>query len=162
MILVACSPVKQAYPVPEQHRPFFPAAMRSMEFVRAGDPREAQFYVRGIAPESTGDFRWTSADPELRFTLQSTRDAVFVFQFSVHERTFAQTGPVPISFYVNGHLLGREEYGSAGDKIFERRVPAEWLAIGQETRVRVEVHKPWRDGDAVLGVIFRSGGFLHP
>src|SRR5215217_7362469 len=41
MILLACSPVKQAYPVPEQHRPFFPAAMRSMEFVRAGDPREA-------------------------------------------------------------------------------------------------------------------------
>ena len=59
-------------------------------------------------PLEGGDWRWTRAEPELRFVLDSIDNRKLLFDFNINETTFKDTGPVTISFFVNKHLLGRE------------------------------------------------------
>jgi hypothetical protein len=158
VLLGGCAQAPDTYAVPEQHVPFRPS---NTEFIGAGDPFAQQFFVHDVVPSEGGPWRWTAAEPELRFFLQSTQNRRLVFEFVINERTFKDTGPVTISFFVNKRLLGRETYDSPGEKSFERPIPADWIHSNEETRVMARIENPWHTPEGVLGILLKRVGFVQ-
>jgi hypothetical protein len=157
-LLAGCAQAPDSYPVPEQRLPF---RANNTEFIGAGDPFAQRFLVRDIVPSDGGLWRWTAAEPELRFFLESNQDRKLLFEFVINERTFRDTGPVTISFFVNKRLIGRETYDSPGDKSFERPVPAKWIHPKKETRVMARIENPWQTPEGSLGVLLKRVGFVQ-
>lgn len=156
-----CVATPESYPVPEQRLPFRPQALISSEFVGAGDPHASQFFVRDIHASDSGLWRWTAAEPELQFILKSTQNRRLIYEFIVNETTFRDTGPVAITFLVNGNIVARERYDTPGDKRLEITVPDVWLRAGEPVRVTARIENTWRspNGD-VLGVLLKRAGFV--
>jgi hypothetical protein len=161
VLISACISTPESYPVPPQHRPFRPQVLTSTEFVGVGASDMSQFIVRDIQAADPGVWRWTGAEPELQFILQSTSDRTLIYEFVVHETTFKDTGPVTITFLVNQRVLAREHYDKPGEKKLEQPVPEDWLQIGKPVRVAARVENCWRAPDgAILGILFKRAGFV--
>jgi hypothetical protein len=158
VLATSCMKAPDSYPVPEQHLPF---RSTDTEFISAGDPFAQKFFVRDVVPSDGGSWRWTAAEPELRFVLQSTRNRKLLFEFVINERTFKDTGPVKISFFVNKRLIGSETYGSPGHKSFEKPVPDEWIRPNEETRVMAQIENPWHTPQGDLGILIKRVGFVQ-
>lgn len=162
LLLAGCAPTPDSYEIPPQHAPVFqPPAVG--DFVRAEDPKADSYFLSGIKSLEGPDWRWTSAEPELRFQVSEPGPKVFRFEFTVHERTLPDTGPLEIEFYLNGHLLGRERYAEPKRYHFEKPCPPEWLQLG-ENRVLVKVLNPWKASDpgVFLGFLFHAAGLVTP
>ena len=160
VVLAGCSTAPASYSVPEQHLPFNPLGSARRDYVAAGDLYAPKFFVKDIVPLEGGDWRWTRAEPELRFFLESTQRRRLLFDFNINENTFKDTGPVTISFFVNDRMLGRERYDGPGDHLFEKPVPSDWLRVGEETRVRASIENVWRTPEGPLGILFKRAGIL--
>jgi hypothetical protein len=156
--MAGCTQTPDSYSVPKQILPF---RATDTEFIGAGDPFAQKFFVRDIVPSDGGPWRWTAAQPELRFILRSAANRRLLFEFVINERTFKDTGPLKISFFVNQHLIGRETYDSPGDKSFEKPVPADWLRVNEETRVTARIENPWQTPDGALGILLKRAGFVQ-
>jgi hypothetical protein len=161
--LVACARTPDSYPVAEQHAPFRAGGLDSLDFVTFDRADLSRWIVKDVLGDEKGPWRWTGADPELRFTLTSTQNRTLIVEFAINNRTFAETGPVGVSFFVNDHLAGAERYTSFGDKSFERAIPAAWLDGRPETRVRLHIDKVWSGpgGGPQLGILLRRAGFAE-
>jgi hypothetical protein len=151
----------EGYPPPIQ-RQFSEAP--SAAFAEMGDPAAMTFIVKDIQdrPEGSG-WRWTNDRPELRYQLDRTDGWKLSMDFSFPAPNFRATGPVTVSFFVNGNLLDKVRYTEAGDKHFEKPVPAAWLRADENTMVRAEVDPPWiAPTDKVkLGMVLYRGGFVR-
>jgi hypothetical protein len=157
---VGCVSTPDSYPVPEQHQPFR-AHMSDPEYVVAGARDASRFFVRDIRLDA-GLWRWTGAEPELEFTLSDRSDRKLEYEFVINEATFKHTGPVTISFFVNGRLLTRERYDSPGDKKVTKIVRGEWLQGRGKTRVLARVENTWRSPDGVIfGILLKRAGFVE-
>jgi hypothetical protein len=160
--LTGCTPTPDSYPIPPQHQPIVaPEKLASGDYVSAGDPEAETFFVRDIrGPE--GKFRWTSANPELKFLLKSTERLKFQLEYGVHSLLLKEAGPLELTITVNGHDLASFRDPAAGDKTFQKKVPAEWLKANAENFVSIRVHNPWRTPDnTYLGFIFIGAGFVE-
>lgn len=133
-------------------------------FVSMNGPVADAHIVRDIALGlEAGAWRWTGQRPELRFRLSSVEGLRFTMDFALPDVTFAQRGPVAISFFINGHLLDKVRYEGGGQKHFEKPVPAAWLRTDADTLVAAEIDKVWiapADG-ARLGFILSRAGFIE-
>jgi hypothetical protein len=117
--------------------------------------------IKDVVVDEQGPWRWTGREPELRFVLSSVTNRTLIVEFVINDRTFRDTGPVTISFYVNEHLAGQERYTSDGDKVFEKAIPPSWLKGRPETRVRIYVHDAWPSpGGPELGILLKRIGFV--
>jgi len=106
-----------------------------------------------------GAWRWTSRRPELRIYLDDIRGLKFTTDFTVTESGFRCTGPVTISFSVNGQLLERVKYEQPGEQHFEKLVPESWLHAGWLNFVPMEPDKTWSDAKFTYGFILTRAGF---
>ncbi|MBX9602002.1 MAG: hypothetical protein K2X35_13390 [Bryobacteraceae bacterium] len=150
------APPAQRQPV-EQPRP--PRAARVLSMSEAGV--EASF-VSGIGALE-GSWRWTGRTPGVRVYVSKPENLRFVAEFALSEVTFRDTGPVTITFLVNGKAVDRVRYEKPGQQVFEKPVPAGWMPPGEESVVSLELDKAWvskKDG-AELGVILSRLG-LQP
>ena len=156
---VSCVKTPESYPIPEQHQPFR-ANSADPEYVVAGARDASQFFVRDIRIDE-GLWRWTGAEPELEFTLVSRSNRTLVYEFVINDQTFKHTGPVHISFFVNGKLVARERYDTPGDKKLEKLIPDELLQGREKTRVMARVENVWRSPDGVIfGILLKRAGFV--
>jgi hypothetical protein len=156
---VSCVRTPESYPVPDQHQPFR-ASSSDPEYVVAGSKDASRYFVRDIRIDA-GMWRWTGAEPELEFALASKTNRTLVYEFVINEETFKHTGPVHISFFVNGKLLARETYDTPGDKKLEKLVPNEVLQVKEKTRVVARVENTWRSPDGVIfGILLKRAGFI--
>jgi hypothetical protein len=116
--------------------------------------------VKDIYPSSRGvPWRWTKQEPTVKVLVLSTEDIKFSVDFAIWDDGFKITGPVEISFLVNGRLLDKVRYTTPGTKHFEKPVPADWLA-GDNVTVALSVDKLYTapsDG-AKYGVILTRLG----
>jgi hypothetical protein len=170
MVMAACTPTPSWYGVPEQHTlvggtaEAVPAPAPSPqlgEYMCASDDGAEQYIVKDIRGLEAV-WRWTNAEPELRFQLKPGRTArLFHLELGINDRTFRDTGPVKIVFEVNGHEVARHTFETFGDHTWEHRVGAELLAPGAENRVRIRVLNPWQapDPGVKLGFVLRCAGF---
>jgi hypothetical protein len=133
-------------------------------YVAMNDPEAVSYLVHDVdATLQAGTWRWGGAHPRLRFFVETARDWKLSVKFSLAEAHFKETGPVTISFFVNGQLLDKVRYDQPGDKEFEKPVPETFLKPQQENLVGIESDKIWtssQDG-ARLSVILRSAGFIQ-
>ncbi len=82
---------------------------------------------------------------------------------AIDEATFKDTGPVTLSFFVNGHLLDKATYSASGPQHIDKPVPRDWVEAGKDATVGAEIDKPWiSPGDGVaLGFILTRMGLTQ-
>ncbi len=162
MLLVSCASTPDSYPPPVQRKPFAieaPGPIRHFVFMK--DPGAAAHILADInGTVEAGGFRWTGRRPTLRFRLPTTRHARLAMHFSIHDDVFESTGPITVSFSVNGRLLDKVTYDSTGEKRFEKAVDPAWLRTDVDTLVSAELDKIMVAGDGVrFGLILLWAGF---
>lgn len=165
LLLIGCSSTADTYPPPIQRQlPPPPEKKPIGRFVNMGDPNVEEYLVGGLQDQTEGSgWRWTHEAPELRFLLDRTEGLKFAMFFGFPEYNFKQTGPVTLSFFINGRLLDKVRYDTPGDRQYEKRVPAAWLKKGEFTIVRIQADPPWvAPVDKVkLGFVLHRAGFVE-
>jgi hypothetical protein len=133
-------------------------------FVKMGDPRSVENIVSDISPNIEGGmFRWTYLKPTMRFRVPASHGQRFLMNFTINDRTFADTGPVTLSVSVNGHFLTAVRCARPSEYLLEQPVPAEWLTIADPVVVTATLDRVWtapRDG-ARLGYVLLAAGFKN-
>jgi hypothetical protein len=106
-------------------------------------------------------WRWTFRRPELQFFLASIEAVKFVMDFSIAENTLHKTGPITLSFFVNGKLLAKARYDKWGQFRFEKPVDPSMLQADSINHVAIEPDRLWvSEADGVtLGFMLIAAGF---
>ena len=134
----------------------------ALPFVTMDDPSADSYLVNDISPDR-GFRRWAFAHPELRFRVADASHLVFTAEFAIPDATFKVTGPVTVSYAVNGRTLGTLQCSHAGDFRLAEPVPDGLVEPDKSTRVTFEATPRWispEDG-AQLSFLLRSAGFIH-
>jgi hypothetical protein len=131
-------------------------------FVYMDDPVVDDYLVHDFSPER-GFRRWAFTRPELRFRLKDVRHLIFTAEFAIPEVTYKVTGPVTVSYAVNGRTLGAIRCNHAGDFRLQKPVPDGLVEPDQFVRVTFEANPRWisPDDGAQLSFLLRSAGFIH-
>lgn len=109
--------------------------------VEMSDPEVSAHFVKDIYPQSDPSWRWTGQNPTLQLLLLFTDNLKFNADFALWEDGFKVTGPIDVSYWVNGRFLDKVHYTSPGDKHFEKPVPPDWLSTDSETTVAMSCDK---------------------
>ncbi len=163
LCLASCDRLPESYPPPEQRKPiagFNPAAGGDAMLVSMDSSDADQLIVKDIYGGTGISWRWTKKEPTVRIPLLSAENLKFSADFAIWQDSFRITGPLEISFLVNGNLLDKIRYTTPGDKHFEKLVPSNWLAGNNEATVALSVDKLYtapKDG-AKFGVILTRLG----
>jgi hypothetical protein len=134
----------------------------ALAFVTMDDPQVDDYLVNDFSPER-GFRRWAFTHPELRFRVPDARHLIFTAEFAIPEVTYKVTGPVTVSYAVNGRTLGALRCSHAGDFRLEKPVPDGLVEPNKFVRVTFEANPRWispQDG-AQLSFLLRSAGFTH-
>ena len=126
LFLSACGRLPESFPPPAQRAPL-EASSGLSHFVAMSDPTAGAYIVEGFRQTSEGPWRWANARPMLRFYLPPIARAKFTMAFALPEQTFRLTGPVILTFLVNGRVLDRARYDKPGEQQYTHDVPAEFL-----------------------------------
>jgi hypothetical protein len=140
LCLAACDRLPESYPPPEQRQPVAglnpsPDAM----MVSMDNPDAGLLIVKDIYPAGGNPWRWTLREPTVKVLVLATSNIKFSVDFTIWDEGFKSTGPVGISFLVNGKLLDTVRYTTPGNKHFEKPVPADWLTVNSESTVALLV-----------------------
>lgn len=159
-VLNACRGVPDAYAPPEQRPVFQDYPSDFIHTVEMADPDADAHIVQDIFPKIEGSWRWCGQRPTVKIKMRSVENVKYAIDFAVAETTFKDTGPVTLSFYVNGHLLDHVRYTAPGQMHFEKPVPPGWVEPNQEILLAAEIDKVWvSPGDgARLGFIVTRVG----
>jgi len=164
LAICACTSIPNIYAPPVQRKPFeIHDTGPVRHFLAMNDPAAAAHLVADVSQTlEAGSWRWTGQRPTFRFRLPAGKKLRFVMDFTIAEMTFQKTGPVTITFLVNGRQLDRVRYDSHGEKHFEKPVDPDWIRGGEENRATAELDKIWvaPDDGAKLGLILTRVGFL--
>lgn len=164
LLAAGCARAPDSYPPPMQRKPLpdleeTPSGM----LVAMNDPNAALYLVRDISPGLEGGrWRWTNQRPELKLYLTSTENLKLVWEFAIVETTFRTTGPVTVSFFVNGRPAGALSCPRPGDYRFEQPVPPDLLRPNAYNSIAAQADKLWvspEDG-VKLGFTLTRAGFL--
>jgi hypothetical protein len=131
-------------------------------FVFMDDPLVDDYLVNDISPER-GLRRWAFTRPELRFRVKEVGHLIFTAEFAIPEVTYKVTGPVTVSFAVNGRTLSTIRCDHAGDFHLKALVPDGLVEADKFIRVTFEANPRWisPDDGAQLSFLLRSAGFTH-
>lgn len=162
-LLSGCSRAPRFEPIPEQAAyveapdpPVRPC------FVAMSEPRATAFILNDISKDA-GWKRWTGARPAVRCTLPRDGSWQAEFDFAAVDVTLKDTGPITLTFTVNGRAIGTMRCDHEAMFQFRVAVPKDLAKAGQELILEAAVDKPWvSPGDgAKLGVLVSAAGFLE-
>ena len=163
LLTSSCSRRPATYAVPPQKSTDLgPDPGADLDFVKMDDPRAPEYLVNDISPEP-GYRRWAFIHPELRFRLKDTGNLTFAAELTVPEVTYKVTGPVTVTYAVNGKTLGTLRCDRAGDFEIAKPVPKGLVEPGKDIHVTFDANPRWispEDG-AQLSFLLRSAGFRH-
>ena len=163
--LAGCSREPVSYPPPIQRLlPPAPEKKPLGRFVNMNDLDVDDYIVGGIQNQTEGaGWRWTHEAPELRFMLDRTAGLKFVMDLGLPAYNFQQTGPVTLSFFINGRLLDQVRYNTPGDRRYEKARPRR-LAEGRRVHHRPHPGRSsldLREDQAKLGFVLHRAGFIE-
>jgi hypothetical protein len=161
--LSACERPPEIVPPPEQRHPAEgvnpgPDAM----MVEMDRPDANLYIVKDIYAPGNTSWRWTEQNPTVKVLVLSTEKLKLSADFALWDEGFKSTGPVELSFFVNGKPLDKVRYTTPGVKHYEKPVPADWLMPDTEVPVSFSVDKLYvspRDKKR-FGVILTRIGLL--
>jgi len=164
MLASSCQNMPESYAPPVQRQPFEDSRPHRMSrIVNVADADAASHFVRDIAPGEPAPWKWTNQNPAVKVTPRTNQGLRYIIDFTLPEVTFKTTGPVTVTFSVNGHDLDRVKYTAFGEYHFEKAVPPEWVEPLKETTVEASIDKVWvapTDG-AKLGFILTRMGLTQ-
>jgi hypothetical protein len=142
VLLLACDRLPESYPPPDQHHPREglnpgPDAM----MVEMDSPDASLYIVKDIYAPGGTPWRWTEENPTVKVLVLSTEKLKLSADYALWDDGFKITGPVELSFFVNGKLLDKVRYTTPGVKHFEKPVPADWMTADLEVPISFIVDK---------------------
>jgi hypothetical protein len=139
------------------------APLIKKEVLEMGDPDVLEYIVQDVSDSpGANTWRWTFDRPELRFLLSPGKRYKFEADFSVAAETLKDTGPVTISFLINGRKLGSMRYLESGSYQFIEPISQGWIKPDGDTTVALIVQPLWTGPDGKhLGLILSKVGFLN-
>jgi hypothetical protein len=162
--LCACDRAPESYPVPEQRQPVEganPVAGNMLIDMETSDV--GQHLVKDVYQYTGSPWRWTGSEPTLKVLVYTTDHLKLTADFTLWDEAFKQTGPLELTFLVNGKTLDSVQYSSPGAKHFEKPVPPDWLTTDVESTFGMKIDKLYvapQDG-AKFGVILSRIGFVQ-
>ncbi len=163
LLLCACDRLPETYSPPEQRQPQTLTPDPYAMMVEMNDPDAAQHIVKDIYEPFGSPWRWTAKQPTVKVLVDSADSVKLSADFAIWDDGFKQTGPLELSFLVNGHVLDKVKYTTPGYKHFEKAVPAAWLSADTESNISVDVDKLYvspQDGKQ-FGLILTRIGFVR-
>ena len=125
------------------------------------NPNASAYVVQGIGADTEGTgYRWAFAHPVFRFLVPRMDHPKFVMDFALPERTFRTTGPVDLTFSVNGKFFDRMTCRLPGQLHYEHEVPTDLLRWDAINLVAIDPDKVWTspsDGSKLGFVVSRLG-----
>jgi hypothetical protein len=146
LLLCSCDRVPDFYPTPAQ-RPAFDDPHRWERIVHMTDADAQEHFVADVFDPLAANWRWTGRRPLIRLKAPAQASLRYHIQFAITPQTFQTTGPVVLTFLVNGRSLDRAPYAAAGEYIFEKDIPADWIT-GGETILGAEIDKLFLEKDS--------------
>jgi hypothetical protein len=123
--------------------------------------RDADRYlVSDFAPSDGGPSRWALDHPVLRFFVPAAPRLRFTMDFALPESAFRDTGPVTLTFRVNGEFLDRYRCELAGQQHYDHPVPPSMLHANAVNLVAIDPDPVWvskADGGRIGFVLARAG-----
>ena len=130
--------------------------------VNMADPDANDYIVRdiGLMP---GTWRWAFLHPELRFRVAHAEGLRFTAEVHIPEVTFKVTGPVAVTYLINGRRLGSVRCDHPGRCAIDRAVPPAWLVPGDYIHVTFDADRHWvsPDDGAQLSFLLLRAGFAE-
>ncbi len=130
--------------------------------VMTDDSVEARI-VEDISRGHADAWRWTGRHPTLRVRVPAATGLKYRIEFAIADVTLKDTGPVTVTFEVNGQALGRKTYPQAGTQTWEAPVPPQMLHPDEDNTIGASVDKVWtspQDGSR-LGMILSAIGLVR-
>ncbi|MCP5113501.1 MAG: hypothetical protein GY953_21920, partial [bacterium] len=107
-------------------------------------------------------WRWTGPNPTLRYVLKEVEGLSFVAEYSVPSVTLDRTGPVTMSFSINGRFFERRRHAEAGQFTLDKPVERSWLKPEEDNIVAIEIDPVWvAPNGTQLGFILTRAGFIE-
>jgi hypothetical protein len=130
--------------------------------VNMADPDANDYIVRdiGLMP---GTWRWAFLHPELRFRIVHAEGLRFTAEINIPEVTFKVTGPVRVSYAIDGRRLGAIRCARPGTYTIDQAVPPAWLTPGSYIHTAFEADRHWvsPDDGARLSFLLLRAGFTE-
>ena len=119
--------------------------------------------VRDIAKGPAESWRWSGQNPTVRLHLVYADGLKYHLDFAIADDTFKVTGPVTLTFQVNGKPLASQRFDTPGHRVWEAPVPPGLLTSGDDNTLGVMVDKVWASpGDGSrLGIIILNIGLVN-
>jgi hypothetical protein len=150
-----------AYPPPAQRPSLTVSPAGFGHFVAMSDPNAGAYIVQGFRERSEGPWRWALDCPVLRFYLPSVGRVRFTAEFTFPEQNFRQTGPVTITFRLNGTVFDRVRYDQPGGHEYSHPAPPELVRQNGINTVAMEPDKAAANGSEKLGFVLTHAGFAE-
>jgi hypothetical protein len=127
------------------------------------DPAAPAHIMRDVSRTlEDNSYRWTYRRPELQFWVEGARSVKFAMSFALAEATMKSTGPVTLSFFINGQPFDKARYDQPGNHEYEKEVPAELLKPRAKNVVAIEPDQVWVSPDGVtMGFVLTEAGFKY-
>jgi hypothetical protein len=159
-----CTRLPESFPPPPQRTALtVPQAGALGYFLSMADPNADAYLVKDVAPSGPGTWRWVYDHPVLRFFVPDVPRLKFAMVFSLPARTLRETGPVTLTFTVNGKLLDRLRCDLPGEQQYAHDVPPGMLRPNAINLVAIDPVPVWvskADGGR-LGFILSRAGFTE-
>lgn len=160
---MSCGRQPGRYPVPAQRSLDLgvdPGGIAA--FIKMDDPAANDYIVRDIGRDP-GTYRWAFLHPELRFRVPQSKALLFTAEFAVPEVTFKVTGPISVSYAVEGKALGTIRCDHPGKYQVRKAVPPTWVQANQYVHVSFTADRRWvsPDDGAELSFLLFSAGFTQ-
>jgi hypothetical protein len=127
-------------------------------------PNANAYIVQGISSYTEGSgYRWAFAHPVVRFLVPKMQHPRFVMDFALPQQTFQSTGPVTITFSLNGRFLDRSTWTSPGQLNYQHEVPPGLIRWDAVNVVAIDPDKVWtsREDGAKLAFVVARLGFVE-
>jgi hypothetical protein len=160
MLLAGCDRFPDSYPPPQQRHPvegYSPGPDAMM--VEMSEPSADLHVVKDIYNPGSAPWRWSGQNPTVR-TRAISNNLKFRADFAIWNDSFKITGPVEITYLVNGRTLDKIRYTSPGDKHFEEPIPEGWILTDAEATLALSVDKVYvapKDGNKFGVILVRMG-----
>ncbi len=127
--------------------------------VNMSDADAGDYIVRDI-DRMPGVWRWAFAHPELRFRVSQAEGLRFTAQIAIPQVTFRVTGPVTVTYFIDGRQFGAILCEHAGQFVIDQPVPAAWLHPGRYIHITFEADRHWvspEDGAQLSFQLIQAG-----
>ena len=154
---------KESKGVPPQYADSGELPSVAPPFVEMSHPAAPAAIIKDISGTvEGGSWRWTYEHPTLKVNIRDVQGWRLMARYAVSDATFKSTGPVKLTYSVNGKDLTTEVVKAPGERVFNQPVDPAMLKPGDNV-ISIHVHNLWTsptDG-AKLGIILTGAGLVR-